>query len=144
MRNIRVASVQFEHKAGNKQANLKKIQYFVEEASRQDVEIIVFPECCITGYWFLRHLSKNELIELSEQVFDGISSKTIISLAKEHKMTIGAGLVEKTDTGELYNTYIVAMPDGECKKHRKIHAFINENVLSGSAKERCCHWNISA
>ena len=58
MRNIRVASVQFESAPGDKQANLAKIRQFVERAARERVEIIVFPECCITGYWFLRNLGR--------------------------------------------------------------------------------------
>lgn len=132
MRNICVASVQFEHIAGNKQANLDKIKYFVEKASKQNVKMIVFPECCITGYWFLRKLSKDELMDLAEPVFDGPSSKILISLSKEYQMTIGAGLIEISDDKKLYNTYIVAMPNGDCRRHRKIHAFVSEYISSGS------------
>ena len=132
MKNICVASVQFEHSPGDKQVNLDKISSFVENASEQKVEIIVFPECCITGYWYLRNLSKSQLFELAEPVFDGPSSQTLITLAKNYKMTIGAGLIEKADDDGLYNTYVVALPDGNCHRHRKIHAFINEYVLSGS------------
>ena len=67
MRDIRVASVQFEHKAGDKKANLIKIRDFVEEAKKEQVELIVFPECCVTGYWYLRNLSRDELSELVEE-----------------------------------------------------------------------------
>ena len=77
MRNIRVASVQFEHTSGDKQANFQKIHHFVNEASKQNVEMIIFPECCITGYWFLRNLSKKELTALAEPVFDGPSSQEL-------------------------------------------------------------------
>lgn len=132
MRNIRVASVQFEPAPGNKQANLNKIRSFVEKARRQDVEVIAFPECCLTGYWYLRHLSREELTTLAEPVFDGPSSQTLVSLAKQHQMTIGAGLVEITEDGTLYNTYVVAMPNSNCQRHRKIHCFISEYMASGS------------
>ncbi len=132
MRDICVASVQFEHAPGDKEANLKKIQGFVKKAEEQNVEMIVFPECCITGYWHLRHLSREDLKVLAEPVYDGQSSKIIISMAKKHQMTIGAGLIEIAEDGKLYNTYIIAMPNGECRSHRKIHAFISEHVSSGS------------
>lgn len=132
MRDIRVASVQFEHSSGNKAANLTKIKSFTEQAVKENVEMIVFPECCITGYWFLRKLSRGELVELAEPVFDGPSSQFLLSLAKEHNMTIGAGLVEIADDGVLYNTYVVAMPDGSLAKHRKMHCFISEHMASGS------------
>ena len=132
MKNIRVASVQFEHASGNKRANMQKIRGFVGKASGRNVEMIVFPECCITGYWYLRNLSKDELRDLAEPVFDGPSSQELMSLAQNYSMTIGAGLVEIAEDGTLYNTYVVAMPDGEFRKHRKIHCFISEHMASGS------------
>jgi predicted amidohydrolase len=95
MRNIRVASVQFEHASGDKQANLTKIKNFVKQAAEQGVDLIVFPECCITGYWFLRKLGYEELKALAEPIFDGTSSQTLMDLAKQYNMTIGAGLVSK-------------------------------------------------
>lgn len=132
MRDVRVAAVQFEHRSAEKRANLSKIQHFVEEAACQGVAIIVFPECCITGYWHLRHLSREELAALAEPVFDGPSSQVLVSLAKTHKMTIGAGLIEMAEDHTLYNTYVVAMPDGDCRRHRKLHAFVSEHIASGS------------
>jgi len=131
MRQIRVASVQFEHVSGNKEANLAKMSGFVDRAATQGVNLIAFPECCITGYWFLRHLSREELSDLAEPVFEGPSSQVLMALAQRHHMTIGAGLVE-ADGEALYNTYVVAMPDGAFRRHRKIHCFISEHISSGS------------
>ena len=68
MRRIRVASVQFEHLAGDKEANFVKIENFTASASEQGAEIVAFPECCITGYWFLRGLSREQLEALAESV----------------------------------------------------------------------------
>ncbi len=131
MKDVRVAAVQFEHAAGDKKANLGKVTDFVEGAAAQSVKIIAFPECCITGYWFLRNLSREELVKLAEPVFKGPSSRALLELATKHNMTIGAGLVEITDEGKLYNTYVVAMPDGRCARHRKIHCFVSEHMESG-------------
>jgi len=132
MRDIRVACVQFEHVAGDKQANLAKVRLFVRRAAAQEVKMIVFPECCLTGYWFLRKRSREELVRLAEPVFDGPSSQALISLAREFEMTIGAGLVEISAEGDLYNTYIVAMPNGEARCHRKLHCFISDHMACGS------------
>jgi predicted amidohydrolase len=132
VKDVRVASVQFEHKPGDKRANLNKIRSFVGEAARRSVEMIAFPECCITGYWHLRHLSREALMALAEPVFDGPSSQALVSLAKEHEMTIGAGLVEIAEDQALYNAYVVAMPTGDCQRHRKLHCFISEHMASGS------------
>ncbi len=132
MKNLRVASVQLESAPGNKRENLGKIREYVGQATDHGVDIIAFPECCITGYWFLRHLSREELTALAEPVYDGPSSRALVALAIEHQMTIGAGLLEITADERIYNTYVVAMPSGECQRHRKLHAFVNEFMSSGS------------
>ncbi|MDA2927873.1 nitrilase family protein, partial [Acidobacteria bacterium AH-259-G07] len=132
MRNISVAAVQFEHAPGDKEANLSKVRGFVKEAARQGVEIICLPECCLSGYWHLRHLSRSQLEALAEPVFGGPCCQEISSLSTEYNMTIGAGLIELADEGSLYNTYLIAMPNGDCQRHRKIHAFISKYVSSGS------------
>ena len=46
-------------------------------------------------------------------------------------MTIGAGLIEQGDDGKLYNSYLVAMPDGQIAVHRKLHCFISQHMSSG-------------
>ncbi|MFQ6096545.1 MAG: nitrilase-related carbon-nitrogen hydrolase [Armatimonadota bacterium] len=132
MQDIRVASVQFEHAPADKRANFARIREFVEEAARRGVRIIAFPECCITGYWHLRRLSRDKLARLAEPVFDGESSQALAALARDHDMTIGAGLVEVARDGAMYNTYVVAMPDGAMQRHRKIHCFVSQHMASGS------------
>jgi predicted amidohydrolase len=131
MRNIRVAAVQFEHVGGDKAANFGKIRDFVAQAAAQGVEILAFPEGCITGYWFLRKLSREELEGLAEAVPEGESTQELVRLSATYGMTIGAGLVERDPEGLLHNTYVVAMPDGQVKWHRKIHAFESEWIIPG-------------
>jgi len=133
MKRIRVAAVQCEHRAGDKTANLGKIERFVRLAAEREVRIVAFPECCITGYWFLRNLSRDKLDRLAEPVFDGPSSRALRDMAQRFRITIGAGLVERAEDGTLYNTYVVAMANGECRRHRKLHCFINEHMASGNA-----------
>ena len=132
MRNIRVASVQFEHTAGDKAANLAKIERFAAQAASQQVDILAFPECCVTGYWFLRNLSRADLLALAEPVPDGPSTRALLDLSRRLGMTIGAGFVERDGAGAMYNTYVVAMPDGTWRRHRKIHAFEHDDITPGS------------
>jgi N-carbamoylputrescine amidase len=132
VRNIRVASVQFNHRPGDKAANMAAVRRFVERAAERGVELIVFPECCVSGYWHLRKLSRDELRELAEPVPQGPVTQELLELSKQHGMTIGAGLVERDPKkGHLYNSYVVAMPNGEWKCHWKLHAFVNKYVGSG-------------
>ncbi|MEQ8787410.1 MAG: nitrilase family protein [Pirellulaceae bacterium] len=131
MRNIKVAATQFQHAPGDKAANLRTIEQFVEQAAAEDVKIINFPECCISGYWHLRNLSRDQLWELAEPVFDGPASRRLLELSQRYDMTISAGLVEAADDGRMYNTQVVAMPDGGVARHRKLHCFVSEHMDSG-------------
>lgn len=131
MRNVRVAATQFQHEPGDKAANLRIITLMSEQAADAGVEIIVFPECCISGYWHLRNLSRDALCDLAEPVLDGPSSRSLGELSRRLGMTVGAGLIEATADGRLYNSYVVAMPNGEFRVHRKLHAFISEHVDCG-------------
>jgi len=128
---LRVAAVQFQHAPGDKAANLAVIRQFVERAASQAVQLICFPECCISGYWHLRHLTRPQLAELAEPVFEGAASRCLMELSRRHGMTIGAGLVELGPDGGLYNTYVVAMPDGRWARHRKLHVFVSQYLSPG-------------
>ncbi len=132
MHSIRVAAVQFESRAGDKEANLDTIRGFVEKAAAQGVSIILFPECCIPGYWFLRALSRGQVEALAEPVYDGHGCQELLKMSREAGITVSAGLVEKAQDGSLYNTQIVAMPDGKVVRHRKLHCFVSEHMASGS------------
>jgi predicted amidohydrolase len=132
MKDIRVGSVQFNHLAGDKAHNMGRIRAFAEEAHEAGVRLLVSPEMCITGYWHVRNLSRGEVESLAEPVPSGPSSRDLVALATRYSMTIGAGLIERADDGTLYNAYVVAMPDGNAVRHRKLHCFISEHMASGS------------
>ena len=132
MKDTKVASVQFEHKPGDKQANLDKVRLFTADAARHGAELVVCPEMCITGYWFLRDLSRLELDALAEPIPSGQTTRALLNLAQEHGISVGAGFLELSVDGKLFNSYVVAMPDGSHVCHRKLHAFVNEHVSSGS------------
>jgi len=133
VQSIKAASVQFNHKQDDKAYNLSVIKSFVERASLEQVNLIVFPEMCITGYWHVRNLSEPEVSALAEPVPEGPSTQALIALAAKHQMTIGAGLIEKSEDGNFYNTYVVAMSDGTIAKHRKLHCFISAHMKSGNS-----------
>ncbi len=58
---IRAATVQFCHRADDKQYNLSVIENFIIQAHRENVQLLVFPEMCITGYWHVPNLTTETL-----------------------------------------------------------------------------------
>jgi predicted amidohydrolase len=131
MRDIRVATIQFQHAPGDKAYNLGRVKHYVAEAARAKVELIAFPEMCLTGYWHVRNLSREAFVALAEPVPDGPCTLELLRLSQENGMTIGAGLLELDADGRVYNSYVVAMPDGRHEVHRKLHVFEHADISAG-------------
>jgi len=128
---LRVASVQFNHHPGDKAYNLAVIEHYVKSAQSQGVELICFPEMCISGYWHVSKLNRKQIVQLAEPIPAGSSSQQILSLSKQTGINIGVGLIEIDEQGCLYNTFILAMPNGNITKHRKLHTFVSPHMSSG-------------
>ncbi|ALR77657.1 nitrilase family protein [[Enterobacter] lignolyticus] len=120
---LQVATVQFWHRANDKQYNLSVMERFIQRAADAGTKILAFPEMCITGYWHVPDLSAEEVAALAEPVANSPSLARIIAQAKKHDMAIGAGFIECGSDGRFYNAYAVCMPDGQVHVHRKLHAF---------------------
>ena len=88
---LRVAAVQFESLPGDLDANFRKIETFVQQAASQGARLVIFPECCITGYWFIRNLSLEQLGALAEPIPDGSSTKRLSNLAPAPRY-LGSGV----------------------------------------------------
>ena len=129
---LRAATVQFRHRAGDKPYNLSRIRHFTAAAAADGVQVLAFPEMCITGYWHVRNLDRDAIAALAEPVPDGPSVAVLQQLAADHGMAIGAGLVEAGGDGRFYNSYAVCLPDGTVHCHRKLHAFESDHIASGN------------
>ena len=133
MTTLRAGSVQFQHRANDKAYNLGRMGEFVTEAAAAGVQILAFPEMCITGYWHVRNLGQAEIAALAEPVPGGPSTAALAELAVRNGMVIGAGLLERGEDGRFFNTYVVCLPDGAIHRHRKLHAFESEHIASGDS-----------
>ena len=133
MSKIRAAAVQFQHRADDKVYNLGLIDKFTAEAKKAGVQVVVFPEMCVTGYWHVPTLDRAQLDALAEPIEGGPSARRIRDLARSSGLAVGAGLLERSSDGTLYKAYLVAMPDGACHVHRKIHAFEHPEIASGNS-----------
>ena len=132
MREIRIATAQFEAHDGDKAHNLARIDALAAQAAGDGAELAIFHECCIPGYSFLERLSRTELEAIAEPIPEGPSIAALREIASARGLAIGAGLIE-ADGGDLYNAYVVVTADGVIAKHRKIHAFISEHVSCGDS-----------
>ena len=131
MASIKAAAVQFQHRPSDKDYNLSVIVAQAQRARQQGVQILAFPEMCITGYWHVRNLDRAGLDALAEPIAGGPSVARVKCLAQQTGMVIGVGLLERAPDGRLFNAYAVCLPDGAVHVHRKLHAFEHDEIASG-------------
>lgn len=108
------------------------MEHFTAQAVSEGARLVVFPECCVSGYWFIRNLSLEQLAALAEPIPGGQSTLRLRALAMRHRVTLGAGWVEAAGNGVFHNSYVVALPDGTVHCHRKLHTFEHTAIRSGT------------
>src|SRR5438067_1153774 len=113
---VRVAAVQFAPALLDPASNLEKILEILAGQSRQDVSLVVFPECSLTGYVIQ---SRQEALGVSETV-PGPTARKIIQACQDLQIYTVFGMLERDGDG-LYNTAVLAGPDGFLAKYRKAH-----------------------
>lgn len=131
MKNIKIATAQFEHRSGDKTYNLSVINDLSAQAAAAGADAIAFHECSITGYTFARHLSKSEMLDLAEYIPDGPGIRQMTAIAREHNIVLLAGLFEKDAADKLYKAYVCVDKNGLVAKYRKLHPFINPHLTPG-------------
>ena len=136
---ITAAAVQFTHRSSEKAYNLGVIERFVADAAAAKVQLVVFPELCVTGYWHIVRMDRDAIAALAEPIPDGPTTRRLLALSRRHGVVIGAGLLE-SDGERFHNSYVVVEPDGRVAVHRKLHAFENTHITPG---ERYTVWESS-
>lgn len=128
---LRISTAQFENKSGDKDYNLSVIDNLSKKAAEQGSDAIAFHECSITGYSFARHLSRDEMVMLAENIPDGPSTRKLIDIARKNGIVILAGLFEKDKYDNLFKGYVCVDGNGLRAKFRKLHPFINPYLTPG-------------
>jgi len=131
MKNIKIATAQFENKSADKNYNLGVIKKLSARAAEQGAQVVAFHECSVTGYTFARHLSKKGLLDIAEFIPEGKSIQKLTTIAKENNIIILAGLFEKDEDDKIYKAYVCVDKEGLVAKYRKLHPFINPNITPG-------------
>lgn len=128
---MNLAVAQFEPKDADKTYNLRVIEELTKKAKSQGADVISFHEMCITAYTFTKDLSRDEILELGEEIPEGQSVEKLIAISTKYDIPILAGLVEK-EGNLVYNTYVCVTKEGVLAKYRKLHPFISQYMSPGN------------
>lgn len=114
--NVKIAVVQNEPRLMKNEENLRNILHSTKEAAHHHANLIVFPECSLTGYVFQ---SREEASPFSETV-PGPSTDRLSNLCRELKVHVIFGLLER-ENDSLYNAAALIGPQGFISGYRKNH-----------------------
>jgi predicted amidohydrolase len=118
-----IGYAQFEPRIGHAAENRAAIERLVEANSHAD--LLVFPELATSGYDFR---DAAEAARDAEPFAKGETAALLMKLTASHRMTIVTGYPEWTEDG-LYNSCMLALPDGTFRNYRKIHLFSREKLF---------------
>ena len=129
-----LASVQTDVAFADLQANLRRAVEKTSEAAEQRAELVVFPECMLTGYAFeSRQEALPHAITLEDPAFG-----TLTEAAAAGNLHLTIGFLE-TDGNHLYNASALIGPQGVVGHYRKVHLpqlGVDRYVDSGDAPYR--------
>ena len=122
---LQLSCIQFEPVIGDIDRNLARSSALIRDAAATGSRLIVLPELANTGYVFE---SVAEARSLAEPVPDGRSARVWCGLAQELNIYLVAGITE-VDGPTLYNSALIAGPDGYIGAYRKNHLWERENLF---------------
>ncbi len=114
VRNVRIALAQMLVESGSLRKNIEKIRSFIGEASANDSDVVVFPECADVGWltspdWQDAHSNYVKSVSLLSQ------------LASRNSLYICTGLTDG-ENGNIFNAAVLLSPEGKTLlSHRKVN-----------------------
>lgn len=117
MNNVKIALVQMKSQLYDISYNINKIIKFTENAAKNNVDIVCFPEASLCGY--TSEFNTKYSLNINSEVLNILKNKCRLL-----QITILVGIVEACD-GNNFITQVVIHNTGEIEKYRKIHLGTN-------------------
>lgn len=115
MKDLRIAAAIFNSPVGQVRDNLDRMVPLIEQAKKQDADLICFPELNVSGY------STDPVIKDSAEPIPGPISRRLQQMAQEFQIVILAGMAEKDNNGLIFASHLVVTPQEISGIYRKIH-----------------------
>jgi predicted amidohydrolase len=116
MANLVLAAAQMDVTLGDPAANIAAASNFMAQAHEQGVDLVVFPECALTGYMLD---SREDTLSAGLDI-DGPEVAVFLEDCRRHDVHAVVGLLERRGD-KVHNTALIAGPDGLIGVYRKRH-----------------------
>ena len=112
LRKTTVAAVQYAPVLGDVDANLARAEHWIRQAAHAGAEWVVLPEFFTSG------LAMHPLMFSAPRPIDGQPFKFLVKTAQELGIYLGGSFLAKLGK-DVFNTFILASPDGTTASHDK-------------------------
>jgi predicted amidohydrolase len=114
----KIACVQMDCLLAQQERNLTRVRERLSEAAGQGAQLVIFPECALTGYGYD---SKDAAWPHAEPV-PGPSTEALAADCKRLGVWAVVGSLERVEgTGQLFNVAVLIGPAGVAGTYRKVH-----------------------
>ena len=113
---VKIAAVQTDIALAQPAHNRRHLGSELMRAAAQGAQLIVFPECSVTGYGFESILEARQVAE----TIPGPSTEYFAQLCREHECYAVFGTVEQ-DGANVFNSAVLVGPGGLVGRYRKTH-----------------------
>ncbi|MDN7182689.1 carbon-nitrogen hydrolase [Caballeronia sp. SEWSISQ10-4 2] len=127
---FQVASVPLISLRGNASQNVANVSAWLADAALKGISLVVFPEASLVGYGDTLHLRRRELATLAEPL-DGRSIEAVANAVERTGVAAGVGFIERAPDGKFFNSYVVCIPGGLRRCHRKLHVVEHPGIECG-------------
>lgn len=114
---MRVAAAQIDVKLGEVEANLDAALGWIERAAEAGADLVVLPECALTGYCFE---SREEAVPCARAIDDPLWQRVSEACGAGRGLHAVIGFLERSGEA-LYNATALVGPGGIAGSYRKIH-----------------------
>ncbi|TMP37318.1 carbon-nitrogen hydrolase family protein [Pseudoalteromonas rubra] len=124
---MRIAVAQSSSIRGNVSLNMENHLRFIQQASRLDVDYLVFPELSLSGY-------EPDLAKELAFTDDDPRLKPLVEAAKKYQISVGVGAPLQSE-GQPKIGLILVHHTGAVDRYEKIHLHEGEEVFFGSGQK---------
>lgn len=112
-----IAAVQMDCKLGDLSGNLTAVRQRLQLAADQGAQLIVFPECVLTGYCFA---ARNDVAQSADAI-PGAATDALAKDCAQRRVHCVVGMLEHDRRGRVFNACALIGPNGLIAGYRKAH-----------------------
>ncbi len=121
-RTLRAAAIQMTPRLGDVAANLEQAEQLIRQAQKQGAEWIALPEMFTSAAAF-----HPDMLSAIRPV-DGEPAQLLQRLSRQGNCVIGGSFLARRN-GDVYNSFLLAFPDGSLLRHDKDYPSLWENCI---------------